>query len=78
MSRDYEEIAARFWNLPDKGEMEADREIAAHLNGVKTVFDGGAGAGRLFPAACWTRRNRSRQRPAWPTASSLSRGGLPT
>jgi SAM-dependent methyltransferase len=63
MSRDYESIAERFWNLPTKGEEEAqreqhymddiiqkahlDREIAARLEGVETVFDGGAGAGRF-------------------------------
>ncbi len=63
MSRNYEEIAARFWNLKTKGDEEArreslflddivqkahlDREIAAHLDGVRTVFDGGAGSGRF-------------------------------
>lgn len=63
MSRNYEEIAARFWNLKSKGDEEArreelflddvvqkahlDREVAAHLDGVHTVFDGGAGSGRF-------------------------------
>lgn len=63
MSRSFEQIAERFWNQPTKGEEEAvreqlfmddiiqkahlDRTIAAHLDGVKTVFDGGAGSGRL-------------------------------
>jgi ubiquinone/menaquinone biosynthesis C-methylase UbiE len=63
MHRDYERIAERFWNLPTKGEEEAvreehfmddiiqkahlDREIAVRLDGVKTVFDGGAGVGRF-------------------------------
>jgi 2-polyprenyl-3-methyl-5-hydroxy-6-metoxy-1,4-benzoquinol methylase len=63
MSFRFEDVAERFWNWPTKGEEEArreelfmddiiqkahlDREIARHLAGVKTVFDGGAGAGRF-------------------------------
>ena len=62
-TRNYEEIAARFWNLPSKGVEEAsreqyymddiiqkahlEREISTHLDGVKTVLDAGAGAGRF-------------------------------
>jgi SAM-dependent methyltransferase len=61
--RDYEHVAARFWNLASKGREEAereglfmddivqkahvDREIARHLTGIETVFDGGAGVGRF-------------------------------
>lgn len=56
-------IAERMWNLPDKGEREAqreqsfiddivqkshiERELLAHLDGIRTVFDGGAGSGRF-------------------------------
>lgn len=63
MERGYEQVAARFWSLPSKGEEEASREsfymddiiqkahldrtIAGYLDGVQTVFDGGAGAGRF-------------------------------
>lgn len=59
----YEDIAERFWNLPQKGLEEYNREsnfiddillkshtekeILNNLSGVKTVFDGGAGAGRF-------------------------------
>ena len=59
----YEDIAERFWNLPQKGLEEynresnfiddiilkshTEREILNNLSGVKTVFDGGAGAGRF-------------------------------
>lgn len=61
--RDYEAIAAKFWNLPSKGEEESrretlfmddiiqkahlDREIEALLPGVQTVLDAGGGAGRF-------------------------------
>ena len=57
------EIASRFWNLPQKADEETDREllfiddiiqkshiereILSRLDGVKTVFDGGAGYGRF-------------------------------
>lgn len=57
------EIASRFWNLPQKADEEMEREhtfiddiiqkahiereILAHLDGVQTVFDGGAGYGRF-------------------------------
>jgi len=63
VSRDYEDVAAKFWNLPTKGEEETrretlfmddiiqkahlDREIDAVLAGVTTVLDAGAGAGRF-------------------------------
>ena len=56
-------ISERMWNLPDKGELESEREqtfiddivqkahiereLLSHLDGVKTVFDGGAGCGRF-------------------------------
>ena len=56
-------ISERMWNLPDKGELEAEREKTfiddivqkAHierellqtLDGIETVFDGGAGCGRF-------------------------------
>ncbi|MBR6477880.1 MAG: methyltransferase type 11, partial [Lachnospiraceae bacterium] len=55
-------ISERMWNLPDKGEREAEREQTfiddivqkAHierelssLDGVETAFDGGAGCGRF-------------------------------
>lgn len=59
----YEDIAERFWNLPQKGLEEYNREnnfiddiilkshtekeILNNLSGVSTVFDGGAGAGRF-------------------------------
>ena len=57
------DISRRFWNLPQKGEEEAvretvylddilqkahiEREILSRLDGVRTVFDGGAGSGRF-------------------------------
>lgn len=63
MSRDYEDVAAKFWNAPTKGEEESmretlfmddviqkahlDREIEALLTGVTTVLDAGAGVGRF-------------------------------
>lgn len=56
-------ISERLWNLPDKGELESHREetfiddiiqkshiekeLLSHLDGIKTVFDGGAGCGRF-------------------------------
>lgn len=56
-------IAQRHWNLPEKGEMESQREetfiddivqkshlekeLLASLDGVSTAFDGGAGSGRF-------------------------------
>ena len=60
---DNEDIADRFWNLPQKGMEEKNREehfiddiiqkahieneILINLEGVSTVFDGGAGSGRF-------------------------------
>ena len=56
-------ISERMWNLPDKGELEAQREqsfiddiiqkahiekeILSNLDGISTAFDGGAGSGRF-------------------------------
>ncbi len=56
-------ISERQWNLPEKGELESRRELTymddiiqknhierkllEHLDGVRTVFDGGAGSGRF-------------------------------
>ena len=56
-------ISERMWNQPDKGEREAEREqtfiddivqkahieraLLDHLDGIRTVFDGGAGCGRF-------------------------------
>lgn len=56
-------ISERLWNLPDKGELESHREetfiddiiqkshiekkLLSSLDGIKTVFDGGAGCGRF-------------------------------
>lgn len=58
-----QKISERHWNLSDKGEREnnredmfiddiiqkehLEREILSNLDGIKTVFDGGAGAGRF-------------------------------
>ena len=58
-----QKIAERQWNLPDKGELESRREatfiddiiqkdhlqrkLLENLDGVQTVFDGGAGSGRF-------------------------------
>ena len=58
-----QKISERLWNLPDKGELESRREetyiddivqkshiertLLASLDGVRTVFDGGAGCGRF-------------------------------
>ncbi len=57
------DISSRFWNLPQKAGEEAarentyiddiiqkahiEKEILSKLQGVKTVFDGGAGCGRF-------------------------------
>ena len=57
-------ISERLWNLPEKGELESHREetfiddiiqkshiekiLLDNLDGIKTVFDGGAGCGRFF------------------------------
>lgn len=56
-------ISERLWNMPDKGELEScreatfiddiiqkshiEKEVLAHLDGIRTVFDGGAGCGRF-------------------------------
>ena len=56
-------IAERLWNMPDKGELESrreetfiddivqkshiEKELLSNLDGIKTVFDGGAGCGRF-------------------------------
>lgn len=56
-------ISERMWNLPDKGELEAEREqtfiddivqkshiekeLLSSLDGIETVFDGGGGCGRF-------------------------------
>ena len=56
-------ISERLWNLPDKGELESrreetfiddiiqkshiEKELLSHLDGIETVFDGGAGSGRF-------------------------------
>lgn len=56
-------ISERLWNLPEKGEQESHREeifmddivqkgfierkLLENLDGVETVFDGGAGSGRF-------------------------------
>lgn len=56
-------ISERLWNVPDKGELESHREetfiddivqkshiekeLLANLDGIDTVFDGGAGCGRF-------------------------------
>ena len=56
-------ISERQWNLPEKGELESRREatymddiiqkdhiqrkLLEHLDGIHTVFDGGAGCGRF-------------------------------
>jgi len=58
-----QKIAERQWNLPDKGELESRREVTyiddiiqkdhiqrkllEQLDGIHTVFDGGAGCGRF-------------------------------
>ena len=56
-------ISERLWNLPDKGELESRREetymddiiqkdhlqrkLLENLDGIQSVFDGGAGSGRF-------------------------------
>lgn len=56
-------ISERLWNMPDKGELESkreetfiddivqkshiERELCSNLDGIRTVFDGGAGCGRF-------------------------------
>lgn len=56
-------ISERLWNVADKGELESrreetfiddiiqkshiEKELLSHLDGVETVFDGGAGCGRF-------------------------------
>ena len=56
-------ISERMWNLRDKGELESrrettfiddivqkshiEKELLANLDGIETVFDGGAGCGRF-------------------------------
>ena len=56
-------ISERQWNIPDKGELESRREatymddiiqkdhiqrkLLENLDGIRTVFDGGAGSGRF-------------------------------
>jgi 2-polyprenyl-3-methyl-5-hydroxy-6-metoxy-1,4-benzoquinol methylase len=58
-----QKISERFWNLPDKGELESmrektfiddivqkshlEKELLANLDGIQTVFDAGAGSGRF-------------------------------
>ena len=58
-----QKISERQWNLPEKGELESRREatyiddiiqkdhiqrmLLEHLDGISTVFDGGAGCGRF-------------------------------
>lgn len=58
-----QKIAGRLWNQPDKGELESrreetfiddiiqkshiEKELLANLEGIETVFDGGAGCGRF-------------------------------
>ena len=58
-----QKISERQWNLPEKGELESRREatyiddiiqkdhiqrkLLEHLDGINTVFDGGAGSGRF-------------------------------
>ncbi len=58
-----QKISERLWNLSDKGELESKREetfiddivqkshiekeLLSNLDGIKTVFDGGAGCGRF-------------------------------
>lgn len=58
-----QKISERLWNLPDKGELESrreetfiddivqkshiEKELLSNLDGIETVFDGGAGCGRF-------------------------------
>ena len=66
-------ISERQWNLPEKGELESRREatyiddtiqkdhiqrkLLENLDGIRSVFDGGAGSGRfsilLAKQGCW-------------------------
>jgi hypothetical protein len=57
-----QKISERQWNQPDKGELESrreltfiddivqkshiEKEILLNLDGIETVFDGGAGSGK--------------------------------
>ena len=59
-----QKISERLWNQPDKGELESrreetfiddiiqkshiEKELLSHLEGIQTVFDGGAGCGRVL------------------------------
>ena len=59
-----QKISERVWNRPEKGELESlreetfiddivqkshiEKELLSNLEGIKTVFDGGAGGGRFF------------------------------
>lgn len=64
VKKDYsQKIAERLWNMPDKGELESQREetfiddiiqkrhiekeLLANIQGIETVFDGGGGCGRF-------------------------------
>lgn len=63
MSQQYEQISAKFWSLPQKPKEETrrdelfmddqilhahlEKEIARHLEGVRTVLDAGGGSGRF-------------------------------
>lgn len=58
-----QKISERLWNLPDKGERESlreetfiddivqknhiEKELLSNLEGIESVFDGGAGCGRF-------------------------------
>lgn len=58
-----QKISERVWNRPEKGELESlreetfiddivqkshiEKELLSNLEGIKTVFDGGAGCGRF-------------------------------
>lgn len=58
-----QKISERVWNRPEKGELESrreetyiddiiqknhiEKELLSSLDGIKTVFDGGAGSGRF-------------------------------
>ncbi len=58
-----QKISERLWNMPDKGDLEykreetfiddivqkshIEKELLANLDGIKTVFDAGAGCGRF-------------------------------
>jgi len=62
-----QKISERQWTLPDKGELESRREatyiddivqkdhiqrkLLERLDGIRTVFDGGAGSGRFSTPA---------------------------